>query len=365
MNSLPIDDILVWLPNKVTKLPLKISPVEHIYESLPTYDIHIIGLDKYKDTGLILPRCGSIPTSTNPIEISRVKELSNIKLNVQRIPVPIKNFTEDNYDDLTEIDLFEEIVAIICQFLSHYENDIYPRLLDYDIIYNTLCTRKLTLNIELTTIPKPDFLENLRNFKFPHPLSYDVSNITIEENAANLTLLNKMLFYLWNKISSFNNGTLKGGYIPDYISFMGWVNDHDNIRATDNTALVSEPTISTELIIVPKSSATPKPVITHKLPITPKPTITPKPVIVPKSEVTPKFMITPKLPITPKPLMTPKPLIIPKSSTTLQSAITPEPTTALKSAITPKFALTPKPAIMPKSVIVPKSSSLQKHAITS
>lgn len=196
----------IWLPRSSTK-----------HSALYDENYRIIGKNLYEGTGLILPKCGRNPY------------LSGVDMNVLT-----KTIDDDCFDisELTDELIIEEMIASLCQFMTHYTDDICSSLLDYRRLYEHV---KLNPIHGITTDMIPDIrlLEEIRDDRFPLPeyftYIYDAKQKHYESQPQRLALVNNFIHNLWTKFTKYNGGALSGGYIPDYISQMGW-----NIISTRN-----------------------------------------------------------------------------------------------------------------------------------
>ncbi|CAH6419244.1 Hypothetical protein HVR_LOCUS443 [uncultured virus] len=325
MDGLITNDILIWLPYNVKNSRIKSSTEKCDHKIIPNNHVHIVGENLYEGTGLIIPNCGKVPTLSKNNKISENKDILEDKLSSRKIPTPI--IIEDTVEDkLDEIFLFEEITIIICHFLSDYENNIYPDILDYESLYNTLSNINITIDINLSMIPTRDFLIKLRDFRFPHPLYDKNFNITMEEDKSNLDLLNRLLSILWNKISFFNNGTLKDGYIPDYISFMGWNNLSSKSDIKENILILSPDKTPQRFSPTAVKFYPGQQKNSIDIPLTPPPKNLPIPILDNKISFDAKtsILITKKsinIPLTPPPKYLPVPILDNKISSNVQTSV--------------------------------------------
>jgi hypothetical protein len=206
MNGL--DPIDIWLPRSHNK-----------YTRFTGEKYHVIGRNLYEGTGLIIPKCGKNPY-----------------LNGVDINIPVEAVDEDCFDlsEMADDLIIEEIIASLCQFMTHYTDDICSSIMDYQRLYKHVRSKNIQgFNIDM--IPTVELLKEIRIDRFPIPDCFtyfiETTTCTRSDNSNNkcyesqshrLSLVNNFIYDLWTRFTKSTNGTLSAGYIPDYITQKGW-----------------------------------------------------------------------------------------------------------------------------------------------
>ena len=216
MDEVYLDALKAWLPKVHSNNSI-------LDDQIGINSLDIIKINMYEGTGLIIPKCGRNPfLSGLNIKLS-LGEDSNINCESPKL-----DKCEDDYlnlDGLSDDMIIEEIIVSLCQFMTHHHDNIYPSIIDYKRLYNRAKVKRLC---NMYMLPDVKLLEEIRGYKFPLPqlLQQDIEviekrSLDYESQTHNLAIVNNLIFNLWITFTK-STGTLSGGYIPDYITQMGW-----------------------------------------------------------------------------------------------------------------------------------------------
>src|SRR5437870_12242603 len=189
-------------------------------------EMKIIKIDPYTAMGLAVPKCGKSSFLPNidivdaAIVAKNIKEKNSKQDTTHTKDSNIKDSDSknDNRDEMSDNLAVEEIIGLLCHFMTCYNDDIYPNLYDYEILYNRILKYGSIHKYDISTnmIPHINLLEEILDDKFS---SYNILNETCKstdkrykKQQQSLSLIISLIHNLWSKFTDPIGGTLSGNY---------------------------------------------------------------------------------------------------------------------------------------------------------